>query len=108
MEHMQQPFLTCEAVLTEAMFLVRQDSRLRESIVQMLGEGFLKVDFHVSDHHAALLAMIERYNNVPMSLADACLVRMSELLPKSHVFTLDSDFHIYRKSTRHVIPTIAP
>ena len=108
MAHMDTPFWTCEAVLTEAMFLVRSVPRLREAIVQMLGFGFLKINFQVADHHAALLSMIERYNNVPMSLADACLVRMSEMLPQSHVFTLDSDFHVYRKNTRHVIPTITP
>ena len=108
MDTMEAPFWTCEAVLTEAMFLVRSVPRLREAIMQMLGSGFLKINFQVADHHAALLAMIERYNNVPMSLADACIVRMAELLPQSHVFTLDSDFHVYRKNTRHVIPTITP
>jgi uncharacterized protein len=108
MASMETPFWTCEAVLTEAMFLVRTVPRLREAIVQMLGSGFLKINFQVADQHSALLSMIERYNNVPMSLADACIVRMAELLPQSHVFTLDSDFHVYRKNTRHVIPSITP
>jgi len=49
-----------------------------------------------------------RYQSVPMSFADACLVRMSELWPKTPVFTLDSDFRIYRRNKRQSIPLIAP
>lgn len=43
-----------------------------------------------------------------MSLADACLVRMTELEPKSVVLTLDSDFGIYKRNRRQVVPTISP
>ena len=52
--------------------------------------------------------MLEAYSNLPMSLADACLVRMSELHAKSVVFTLDRDFMIYRKTRRLKIPLLAP
>ena len=51
---------------------------------------------------------IERYANVPMSLADSCLVRMSELLGESLLFTLDSDFRIYRRHGRQKIPLLIP
>lgn len=104
----EAPLLTCEAVITEAMFLMRERTGGRELILQMLQSGLVSLDFQLSKHVDAILARVQRYNNIPMSLADACLVRMSELLPQSHVFTLDSDFHIYRKSTRHVIPSITP
>lgn len=52
--------------------------------------------------------MVELYADVPMSLADACLVRMAELHAQSKVFTLDQDFRIYRKHSRHVIPVLIP
>jgi predicted nucleic acid-binding protein len=104
----EAPLLTCEAVITEAMFLMRERTGGRELILQMLQSGLVSLDFQLSKHVDAILARVQRYNNIPMSLADACLVRMSELLPQSRVFTLDSDFHIYRKSTRHVIPSITP
>lgn len=104
----EAPLLTCEAVLTEAMFLMRNRTGGREQILQMLTSGLIAAPFCLGEQADDILKMIQRYNNVPMSLADACLVRMSEQLPKSHVFTLDSDFHIYRKSTRHVIPLITP
>lgn len=108
MQHIQPPLYTCEAVLTEAMFLVRGHTNGRETLLEMLNEGFLVIDFQLSQHKDMILNMVRRYDNVPMSLADACLVRMSELMPRSEVFTLDSDFHIYRKNARYAIPTIAP
>jgi predicted nucleic acid-binding protein len=57
---------------------------------------------------AAVKTLCERYDNVPASLADACLVRMSELYEPCRVLTLDSDFHIYRRHGRKVIPVIRP
>jgi uncharacterized protein len=74
----------------------------------MLGEGFLSIGMALTDHHSALLAMIRRYGDVPMSLADACLVRLAELYPQSPVLTLDSDFVIYRKNGRQVITVLSP
>ena len=50
--------------------------------------------------------LMKRYENVPMSLADACLVRMSELIPGSVILTLDSDFRIYRKNRNEAIDLI--
>jgi uncharacterized protein len=102
------PLYTCEAVLTEAMFLLRGVYGARAAVLDMLLDGFLEVDFQVKEHQKQLHEMIRRYDNVPMSLADACLVRMAELQPRSEVFTLDSDFHIYRKNARYAIPTIEP
>jgi predicted nucleic acid-binding protein len=51
---------------------------------------------------------MERYSSIPMSLADACLVRMSELEPRATVISLDSDFKIYRRNRRQVIPVLLP
>jgi len=55
-----------------------------------------------------LKVLLSRYQSVPMSLADACLVRMSELNPQSSILTLDSDFQIYRKHREQVIPIVIP
>jgi predicted nucleic acid-binding protein len=51
---------------------------------------------------------MERYHDLPMSFADACLVCMVENNPGSTVFTLDRDFSIYRQQRRRVIPLITP
>lgn len=100
------PMLTCEAVLAEATYLTRHMPGARAALIEMIGEGFLSIGMAVSDHHSALLGMIKRYANVPMSLADGCLVRLAELNPQSPVFTLDRDFNIYRKNGRQAIAVI--
>jgi uncharacterized protein len=102
------PMITCEAVLAEATYLTSRIKGAREALIEMVGEGFLMIGLQVQDQHAALLAMVKRYVNVPMSLADACVVRLAEMHPKSPVFTLDSDFNIYRKNGRQVIEQICP
>jgi predicted nucleic acid-binding protein len=66
------------------------------------------MDFSLSDEVETVQTLIKKYDNVPMSLADACLVRMSELIDNSVVFTLDSDFHIYRKNGKRKIDLIIP
>ncbi len=56
----------------------------------------------------ALKHLLRRYHDVPMDLADACLVRMTELYPNCTLLTLDSDFQIYRKHRREIISVIFP
>lgn len=104
----QPPMLTCEAVLAEATYLTRAVPGARAALIEMLGEEFLNIGMAVSDHHTSILAMVRRYADVPMSLADACLVRLAELYPQSPVLTLDSDFATYRKNGRQVISMICP
>ena len=104
----QPPMLTCEAVLAEATYLTRAVPGARAALIEMLGEEFLNIGMAVADHHTSILAMVRRYTDVPMSLADACLVRLAELYPQSPVLTLDSDFVIYRKNGRQVISMICP
>ena len=104
----QPPMLTCEAVLAEATYLARGVQDARVALIEMLGEGFLSIGMSLADQHGAILTMVRRYADVPMSLADACLVRLAELHPQSPVLTLDSDFAVYRKNGRQVISIISP
>ena len=106
--NIQPPMLTCEAVLAEATYLTRAAPGARAALIEMLGEGFLNIGMALADQHSAILAMIRRYTDVPMSLADACLVRLAELYPQSPVLTLDSYFAIYRKNGRKVISMVCP
>jgi len=102
------PYLTCEAVITEACYLLQYVSSGEEKVLQMIELGVLQVNFSLSAEIGAVKALMKKYKNVPMSLADACLVRMSELVDNSVVFTTDSDFHIYRKDGKKKIPLIIP
>ncbi len=102
------PLLTCEAVLSEAHFVLRDLPPSRQAIMELAVNNFYKVAFHVEDEKQVVKDRLEKYADVPMSFADACLVRMTELHPNSVVFTLDSDFKIYRRNGKEPIPLIFP
>jgi uncharacterized protein len=102
------PLLTCDAVLSEAHFVLRDLPASRQAIMELAVKDFCKVVFNFEDEKQAVKVLLEKYADVPMSFADACLVRMSELYPESAVFTTDSDFKIYRRNGRQPIPLIFP
>jgi uncharacterized protein len=102
------PFLTCEPVLTETFFLVRHLRLGPARFFALLNSGLLRADISVLRESANLEKLIQKYADVPMSLADACLVRLAELNPRATLFTLDDDFKIYRRSGREIIPTLMP
>ena len=104
----EPPVLTCEAVLTEACFLLRKSSGGPAAVLELVGRGVVKVAYHVEADIEALGRLMTRYSDVPMSLADACLVRMIERQPNVAVLTLDSDFRVYRSHGRRVIPIVMP
>jgi predicted nucleic acid-binding protein len=102
------PMLTCEAVISEACFLLAGTDSGVDSVMQMIQRKIIAVSFHLAEHIQPVKSLLLKYRSVPMSLADACLIRMSELHPQGRIFTLDSDFNLYRKNRRRVIPTIMP
>lgn len=102
------PMLTCEAVLSEACFLLSQTPLGSRLVVQLLERGVFSLPFRLEDQVQAVTRLLEKYRSVPMSLADACLVRMSELFPSSTIVTVDTDFGLYRRHGRQVIPAIIP
>jgi predicted nucleic acid-binding protein len=105
---LQPPFLTCETVIAEACYLLRHVHQGEQQVLAMVADAFVQIDFSLSMEAREVKALMKKYENVPMSLADACLVRMSELRGTAEVFTLDSDFRIYRKNGREPIPLIIP
>lgn len=101
--------LTCESVITEACFLLRRNAPGSErDILDSLSRSRLLIAFDLAAEAAAVAALMDRYANVPMSLADACLVRMAELHDQSRILTLDGDFRIYRLHGRAPIDTVLP
>jgi predicted nucleic acid-binding protein len=100
------PWQTCEAALSEAFFLLGADGA--QSLVTLIRRGGLLCDFRGADHLDEILALMEKYRNVPMTFADACLVRMTEALPGPVLLSTDRDFHVYRRNSRHVIPSRVP
>jgi predicted nucleic acid-binding protein len=74
----------------------------------MLRRRAVVISFDLSDELEPVLILMGKYADVPMSLADACLVRMSETLPDPIVLTTDADFRIYRRHSRQVVPCLLP
>lgn len=99
-----EPLLTCEAVLAETAFHLR-DVAL---VLQMIEDQLVTLAFNCDDHLPQLTALARRYQDRKPDLADICLIRMSELYPEHSVITVDKDFRIYRRNKREVIPTICP
>ena len=108
--HAPVPFLTCEAVLAEASYLLREHAGLPAGkLLALFERKVIAAPFHLDDHGGAVAHLLEKYTDQQMQLADACLVRMSELHRDCRVFTLDKqDFQVYRRFERQVIPLVAP
>ncbi len=102
------PFLTCDAVLTEATYLLAREGLPRARVLDLVAAQALVVDFDTNAEADAVASLMTRYANVPMDFADACLVRMSELYPAASVVTVDGDFFVYRKHKRFAIPIVMP
>ncbi len=107
-KQLRPPMLTCEPVLTEAAFLLKREGREADALFALLERGIIRIGLAVEDHQADLRALMRRYRNRPMSLADACLVRLSEMHGAAEVLTLDGDFRIYRRHGNKVIPVRMP
>jgi len=107
-KRLRPPLSTCEPVLTEAAFLLRREGREADALFALLERGVIRIGLAVEEEQADLRALMRRYRNRPMSLADACLVRLSEIHTGSEIFTLDSDFRVYRRHGNKVIPLLMP
>jgi uncharacterized protein len=102
------PFLTCEAVVAETCFLLARAGFDPAKALTLIERGVVRVAISLGEEVPAVRALFQRYDNVPASLADACLIRLAELNEPCRVLTLDSDFHIYRRHGRKVISLVTP
>jgi predicted nucleic acid-binding protein len=102
------PLLVYEPVLAEAMYLLARYPKAADAVLQLIQNGALSVSFRLDQHLGALRKLLQKYRDTPMSLADACIVRMSEIHDRHAVLTLDSDFPVYRKHGRASLTLIHP
>jgi len=101
-----RPWRTCEAALSETTYLL--GARGTPKLIELLRRRLLVVAFTFADNCNPVLDLMHKYSDVPISLADACLVRMSEIVADPIVLTTDSDFRIYRRHGRQTIPSVLP
>jgi uncharacterized protein len=106
--NLYEPLWTCEAVLSEAVFLLQSGGVSIDTLLELFERGLVKIDFSVSSHQPDVWQLLRKYADQPMSLADACLVRMTELNDNCQIFTTDRDFLVYRRKGRHLVPLLAP
>ena len=107
MKQVSPPMLTCEAVLTEAAYFLRDDGVDVDPLFELVERGALRIDFDLSTHWPRVRTLMARYDR--MDLADASIVVMTELHSRCQVLTVDrKDFSAYRRNDRQVIPFIAP
>ncbi|HEX7407506.1 MAG TPA: PIN domain-containing protein [Candidatus Binatia bacterium] len=100
------PWITCEAVLSETFHLLGTTGESR--LAELLRRSAVMPSFDLSNELEPVLKLMRKYANLPMSLADACIVRMTEILPGPVVLTTDDDFRIYRRHSRQVVPCVMP
>ena len=100
------PWRTCDAVLSEAFHLLGAPGA--PGLSALLRRRAVMAAFDLDNDVESVLKLLQKYADVPMSLADACLVRMTETLPDPIILTTDSDFRIYRRHSRQVVPCMTP
>lgn len=100
------PWNTCEAALSEAFHLL--GTRGAPGLSALLRRRSVVVVFELAAALESVLTLMRKYVNVPMSFADACLVRMTETLADPVILTTDTDFRIYRRHSRHIVPCVTP
>lgn len=105
-ERFPPPWNTCEAVLSETFHLL--GSRGAPALIGLLHRGAVTVTFDLDANLDIVLQLMQKYADLPASLADVCLVRMSETFRDPTVITTDADFRVYRRQSRRVIPCVTP
>ena len=108
MRNYPPPFITCEAVITESFFLMSKLPNGVGKLIELLETEHILINTVYRDYLSSVHQLIQNYSNVPMSLADACLVQMAGEVTNASVFSLDSDFQIYRLPDGSSISLISP
>lgn len=90
------PFVTCEAVITEACHIVRRIDGAADSVLANVASGLFQIPFRLSARAEEVRALRRKYRDVPMDLADACLVDLATVLATPRILTVDADFRVYR------------
>ena len=105
---LNDPLWICESVLSEAVFSLQSERVDPDPILRMFERGIIRLEFEMEAHRADVFRLLRKYADQPMSLADACLVRMTETHADSLILTTDADFGVYRRHGRQVVPCRRP
>ena len=104
----REAFVSCEAVLAEVCARLQYCGNDPVAALEFVTSGVVRLDFDLQSNLLPVRNLMRKYRDQPMDLADACLVRMAELEPRSLVVATDEDFNIYRRNGREVVPHVLP
>jgi predicted nucleic acid-binding protein len=95
-ESLDRPLVTCEAVVTESVYMLRYMSGAPEALLASIESGALEIGFRLSEAAGSIHSIMKKYRDTPADFADACLIHMADELDSGDILTLDSDFAHYR------------
>jgi predicted nucleic acid-binding protein len=104
----REEFVSCEAVLAEVCARLQYYGNDPLVALEFVKSGVVTLDFDLQSELISVENLMRKYRDQPMDLADACLVRMTEMKPRSLVVTTDEDFKFYRRNGREVVPHVLP
>lgn len=105
-KRMPPPWITCEAAVSEGNHLLAPNGSA--SLRVACRRGALVIRGFEGEAFLPVLELMDKYADVPMSVADACLVRLCEVVANPVVFTTDADFKIYRRFGSRLVPLRMP
>jgi predicted nucleic acid-binding protein len=95
-ESVAAPLVTCEAVIAEACYLLRNIPGASDAVLDNVEAGVFEIPFRLVGASRSIRLLMKRYARIPMDFADACLVHLADELGTGRILTLDSDFRVYR------------
>ena len=104
----REEFVSCDVVLAEVCARLQYYGNDPLAALEFVKAGVVKLDFDLQTNLVFVQTLMRKYRDQPMDLADACLVRMTEMEKRSLVVTTDEDFKVYRRNGREVIPHVLP
>ncbi len=92
----EAPLLTCEAVIAEACYLLRNLPGASEAVIENVAASNFHIPLQLSQEAGGVRQILRKYRDRQIDLADACLIRMADEFETPDILTLDNDFRIYR------------
>ncbi|SRR6266567_7028106 len=96
LESLRRPLATCEAVISESCYLLRNRPDAMEVVLANVESGFFEIPFQLSRSASKVQTILHKYRDTPADFADACLIHMADELETGDILTLDRDFEHYR------------
>ena len=96
MSGLEAPLITCEAVIAESCYVLREMRGAASAVLDNVERGIFQIPYRLAGNAGGVVKLLRKYADVPMDFADACLVDMASDYQTGRILTLDADFRVYR------------